>query len=146
MWYNAIMAGLLKSPIHAVVSKNIMLISYTGRKSGIEYTTPVNYWPVNEGDEVLLLTTSKAERVWWRNFLGEQPAAVQLRGKRIEALGTVVDDRTEKERLFRALFTQHPQIGRYFQIAVDGNHQPIADDVERTARQTILVCFVLSKA
>ena len=146
MWYNVIMAGLLKSPIHAVISKNIMLISYTGRKSGIEYTTPVNYWLVNDGDKKLLLTTSKAERVWWRNFLGEQPAALQLRGKRVEALGTVVDDRTEKVRLFWALFTQHPQIGRYFQIALDRNHQPIADDVERTAGQTILVCFVLSKA
>ena len=145
MWYNSIMEWLLKSPIHGVVSKNMMLISYTGQKSGQEYTTPVNYWQVSDKDEGLLLTTSKPDRVWWRNLKGDQPVVLRLRGKSIKTLGTVVEDVEEKGKLFRKLFTQYPGIGRYFQVALDGNNQPVAEDIERTAAQTVLVSFVLTK-
>jgi len=146
MWYNSIMESLLKSPIHGVVSKNMMLISYTGRKSGQEFTTPVNYWQVSDRDTGLLLTTSKPDRVWWRNLRGGRPIVLQLCGKRINALGTLVEDVNEKERLFEVLFTQNPGIGRYFQVALDGNNQPVAEDIERTALQTILISCVLSNA
>lgn len=145
MWYNSIMEWLLKSPMHGVVSKNMMLISYTGQKSGQEYTTPVNYWQVSDKDEGLLLTTSKPDRVWWRNLKGDQPVVLRLRGKCIKTLGTVVEDVEEKGKLFRKLFTQYPGIGRYFQVALDGNNQPAAEDIERTAAQTVLVSFVLTK-
>ena len=145
MWYNSIMEWLLKSPMHGVVSKNMMLISYTGQKSGQEYTTPVNYWQVSDKDEGLLLTTSKPDRVWWRNLKGDQPVVLQLRGKSINALATVVEDVEEKGKLFRKLFTQYPGIGRYFQVALDGNNQPAAEDIERTAAQTVLVSCVLTK-
>jgi hypothetical protein len=146
MWYNSIMESLLKSPMHGVVSKNMMLISYTGRKSGQEFTTPVNYWQVSDRDTGLLLTTSKPDRVWWRNLRGGWPVVLQLCGKRINALGTLVEDVNEKERLFGVLFTQNPGIAGYFQVALDGNNQPVAEDIERTALQTILTSCVLSNA
>ena len=144
MWYNSIMEWLLKSPMHGVVSKNMMLISYTGRKSGQEYTTPVNYWQVSDNDEGLLLTTSKPDRVWWRNLKGGRPVVLRLRGKSITALGSAVEDVDEKGKLFKKLFTQYPGITSYFQVALDGNNQPVAEDIERTAAQTILVCCVLT--
>jgi hypothetical protein len=34
---------VLRSPAHGVVSKTILLITFTGRKSGKTYTTPVSY-------------------------------------------------------------------------------------------------------
>jgi len=142
MWYNSIIEWLLKSPMHGVVSKNMMLVSYTGRKSGLEYATPVNYWQVNDGDEGILLTTSKSERVWWRNLRGDRPVVLQLRGVSMNALGTVVEEFNEKERLFGVLFTQNPGIGRYFKVALDDNNQPINEDVERTAADTVLVRFM----
>jgi len=48
MWYNPIMKWILGSPLHRVVSKSTMLVTFTGRKSGKQYTIPVNY--VREGD------------------------------------------------------------------------------------------------
>jgi len=142
MWYNSIMEWLLKSPIHGVVSKNMMLVSYTGRKCGQEYATPVNYWQVNDGDKGILLTTSKPERVWWRNLRGDRPVDLQLSGISMNALGTVVEEVNEKERLFGVLFTQNPGIGRYFKVALDGNNRPVKEDVERTATHTVLVKFI----
>ena len=40
---NAGMRFILRSPLHGMVSKTITLISFTGRKSGKAYSTPVSY-------------------------------------------------------------------------------------------------------
>ena len=52
MWYNGIIKGLLRSPLHRLMSTSTLLITYTGRKSGQVYTTPVNY--VQKGQDVLI--------------------------------------------------------------------------------------------
>ena len=44
MWYNSIMSALLRSPFHGMLSSQMLLIKVTGRKSGRQYTTPVNYF------------------------------------------------------------------------------------------------------
>jgi len=38
---NKFPALLLRSPLHALVSKSTLLITFTGRKSGKKYTTPI---------------------------------------------------------------------------------------------------------
>jgi hypothetical protein len=37
------MKRLLRSPLHGIVGRSFMLITFTGRKSGRAYTTPVQY-------------------------------------------------------------------------------------------------------
>lgn len=57
--YNPLMKWVLRSPLHGMVSKNFMLITFTGRRSGKVYTTPVNY--VREGDGITVF--SKPNRI-----------------------------------------------------------------------------------
>lgn len=64
MWYNKPMAWLLRSPFHAFISGGILLLTYQGRKSGRQYSTPVNY----SLEEDVYRVVSLRERVWWRNF------------------------------------------------------------------------------
>ena len=66
MWFNPIIQWLLRSPLHLMVSKNMMLMTYTGRKSGKIYTTPMNYLAIGEA----FYTISTRERRWWRNLRG----------------------------------------------------------------------------
>src|SRR5262249_17743027 len=40
---NPVIRALLRSPVHGLMSKSLMLITFTGRKSGRRYTTPVRY-------------------------------------------------------------------------------------------------------
>jgi hypothetical protein len=54
MWFNPLMAGLLRSPLHALISHNTMLITVRGRKTGRALTTPVNY--VRNDDELLTVS------------------------------------------------------------------------------------------
>ena len=41
--YNPIVAGILRSPLHGVMSKSVMLLTYRGRRSGRIFTTPISY-------------------------------------------------------------------------------------------------------
>ncbi len=60
MWFNPIMAGVLRSPLHGLLSQSFMLIRVTGRKSGRMISTPVNY--VRDGSA--LWVTSQRQRRW----------------------------------------------------------------------------------
>ncbi len=66
MWYNGIMLWLLQSPLHGMLSRNMMVINYTGRKSGKVYRLPISYKKIDE----ILLTVSYKHRTWWRNLRG----------------------------------------------------------------------------
>lgn len=87
MWFNPLMGCLLRSPFHGIVSKQMMLITYTGRKSGKTYTTPVNY--VRAGD--MFLTLSYQQRTWWRNLRGGAPVILRVQGQDYKALAEVCE-------------------------------------------------------
>ncbi|MBI5053342.1 MAG: nitroreductase family deazaflavin-dependent oxidoreductase [Chloroflexi bacterium] len=80
--YNPLVRFVLRSPLHPFVSKSILLISFTGRKSGKPYSTPINY--AMEGDTITLI--SKRSRTWWKNLQGGAPVTVIVRGQ--ERCGT----------------------------------------------------------
>lgn len=61
---NDFMAWVLRSPLHGILSKGMMLITVTGRKTGKKYTLPVEYF---EADGFLWIVTSR-DRTWWRNL------------------------------------------------------------------------------
>lgn len=53
---------LLRSPLHGIMSDNVILVTFTGRKSGKRYVTPVSY--VREGNTITFLTHGS----WWKTL------------------------------------------------------------------------------
>ena len=43
MWFNPIVIGLLRSPLHGVMSASTALFTLRGRQSGRSITLPANY-------------------------------------------------------------------------------------------------------
>ncbi|MCB0144872.1 MAG: nitroreductase family deazaflavin-dependent oxidoreductase, partial [Caldilineaceae bacterium] len=77
---NPMMKFILQSPLHRIASSQIMLITVTGRKSGKQYTTPVNFVEIDDfEDEGLLSVVSHQHRTWWRNLRGGAPVTIVLR-------------------------------------------------------------------
>ncbi len=74
---NPMMKWLLASPLHFIVSNHYLLITFTGCKSGHEYTTPVQY--AQAGNDLLIITS--AIYIWWRNLRGGAPVTIRLRGQ-----------------------------------------------------------------
>jgi len=84
--FNRMMKLILRSPLHGLVSRRTMLVTFTGRRSGKQYTTPVNY--VRDGDTITLF--SRRERRWWKNLRGGAPVSVRVRGQELKGVGEVV--------------------------------------------------------
>ncbi len=129
MWYNPLIAWLLRSPFHGLVSKNTMLVQYTGRKSGKAYAVPVNYVVDKYG---CLVTISYRERAWWRG-LHDAMVTLRLRGREVPARAEVL---TDDEHVAEALLTavqDNPSYQRFLDIRQDSTGQPLKADVLRAA-------------
>lgn len=140
MWYNGIMAGILKSPFHALLSKNTLLLVYTGRRSGKVFETPVNY--VRMGDELLI--TSQRQRTWWRNFISGGPVRVWLAGEQVNARAIAQVDPAEVAQSLETYLTAAPQIARFFQVGLDEQGHPKSAEVQLAARSRVTVRILFS--
>jgi deazaflavin-dependent oxidoreductase (nitroreductase family) len=139
MWFNPIIAWLLRSPLHFFVSKNMMLISFTGRKSGKHYTTPVNYWRMTDEGGDYLGTTSQKDRSWWRNLRGGAQVSLRLQGVDRIANAEVIEDEQAVAQYFQALLMHVPNMSRYYNIGLDENGQPIQEDVAQTVKERVFI-------
>jgi hypothetical protein len=59
---NPVAKLILSSPLHGVMSRRLMLITFTGRRSGKRFTTPISY--VQDGDALLFGVGGP----WWKNL------------------------------------------------------------------------------
>ncbi|MGH3724539.1 MAG: hypothetical protein ACRDUS_10495 [Mycobacterium sp.] len=75
-WVNKTVRGLLRSPLHSVLSRNIALFTFTGRKSGNEYNVAATY--VLDGDVLTVFT----DRAWAKNLRDGRPVMALVRGKK----------------------------------------------------------------
>jgi len=141
MWINSIMAWLLKSPLHSLVSKNMLLITVTGRKSGKLISTPTAY--LREGNTLWLVSNRTSK--WWRNLRGGANATVVLSGKSILGHGSVIEDEhAVAQRLFEN-FKKDARGAKFSQVRVDENGVPSLEDCERTAQKMLAVKIDLSQ-
>jgi hypothetical protein len=75
---NRAIALLLRSRLHPLVSRQLTLITVTGRRSGREHTLPVAY---SESEQRLTIPVMWPERkLWWRNLSDGAPVRLRLRG------------------------------------------------------------------
>ena len=63
-------AALVRSPrVGAIIGRGIVLLTYTGRRSGRTFTIPVGY---RRSDDRITIPVEFADaKNWWRNFLDD---------------------------------------------------------------------------
>jgi hypothetical protein len=85
---NGLVAALLRSRFHAVASKGLMLVCWSGRQSGRRFSIPVGYQ--RDGDGLIVLISKPGSKTWWKNFRSPWPADLHVRGERHTAMGELV--------------------------------------------------------
>lgn len=135
MWYNTLIAWLLRSPLHGILSGSMLLLSYTGRKSGRLFRVPVNY--AETGDH--LLVTSQRDRNWWRNFLPEGPANIHLKGQEKPVNAQAVTAPEAVAAQLGEYLAARPQWARYFDVSLDTQGHPLPADLERAAHSRVVI-------
>ncbi|HEX8005946.1 MAG TPA: nitroreductase/quinone reductase family protein [Trebonia sp.] len=117
---NVPMRAVLGLPFRTPLSGNLMLISYTGRKTGKAYRQPVSY--ARDGD--VLLTPGGGR---WTLNLGEgRPIRIRLRGREVQARPELVRDPEGVERLLGVITSENPRAARFVPIPrrADGRLDP----------------------
>ena len=100
---NVPMRAVLSLPFPTPLSANLMLLSYTGVKSGKAYRQPVSY--ARDGETLL---TPGGGR-WTLNLKGGRKVTLRLRGRTVPAHADLVSDPAEVERLLGVIAVGNPR-------------------------------------
>ena len=133
---NPIMKFFLRSPAHGLWSRSIMLITFTGRKSGRTFTTPVRY--VETEGTVRCFTMQ--ENQWWRNLRGGADVVLRIRGvdRPYRAIAIHDDPATIRQWLVNYL-EQFPQDADYHEIRLTSDKRLDPDDLDKAISHAVVV-------
>ena len=79
MWriINPLVVLIARSPIHLLVSTQILVTQFNGRKSGKQYRVPVSF---HKNENTYTCVTLRSN-LWWKNLIDLERADVWLKGK-----------------------------------------------------------------
>jgi len=113
-----------------------MLITFTGRKSGRVFTTPVRYV---ETDGVIRCFTS-SENMWWRNLRGGAEVILRVRGKDLTYQATAIENNPQEVRKWLVYYLDlFPQGAAYHDIKLNADKTLLEKDLEAASRNAIVV-------
>ncbi|MGY1829341.1 nitroreductase/quinone reductase family protein [Geodermatophilus sp. SYSU D01180] len=99
--------ALARGPAHRVLGRHLVVLGYTGRRTGRRYELPVMVAPA--GADLVVLVGGAAGKTWWKNLDGE-PRHVSVRrdGRvlafRARLLRPGTPGRDDAVRAYRAAF------------------------------------------
>jgi len=113
-----------------------MLITFTGRKSGRQYTTPVRYF--RDSETVRCFTS--AENQWWRNLRGGADVVYRIEGRDSRYRAKAIEnDPEEVKKWLRYYLGLFPQDAAYHDIRLSRDKSLVQEDLEKASRSAILV-------
>ena len=115
---NPRIAWLLRSPLHPLLDRWLLMLRVTGRRTGRQYWIPVGYQ--RDGDSITVLVSKAPRKQWWRNYRNPGPVDVLLRGRSIRGRAHVVPTESAAfQEAFERTLSRMPGLGRQFGIRYD---------------------------
>ena len=131
---NKTMKFILRSPLHGMISKYLTLITFTGRKSGKTYTTPVSY--SQQDDQVTIFTHAN----WWKNLGSGAQVSLRLRGRELQGMAQPV---AEDKQAVAVALTDHlrksPYDAKFYDVTLGEDGSPSAADVEKAVQTVTMI-------
>lgn len=128
------MKFVLRSPLHGMVSKTVLLITFTGRKSGKNYSIPVSY--SQTGDQVSIFSHA----AWWKNLCSNAPVTLRIQGREIQGLAEpVAEDKQAIATGLAAHLRKVPSDARYYGVTFDDQGIPNTEEVEKAVQTVVMV-------
>ena len=138
---NPIVVALARSFLHRLVSHQVVVLGFSGRRSGRRYTLPVSY--LRRDGEVLCMTDRNG--IWWRNLQGAVPVQLTLNGRSVSAIAQVEVEDDQQVAAALRLFCLRSRISAYFAgVGFDSDGEPKSADLVRAAEQHVLITLTLT--
>lgn len=134
---NPFVRVILKSPIHFILSHQILLFRVTGRKSKKIYEIPASYAHINDA----LVCVTLRENLWWKNFIDIEDQEIYFKGKKINKKISInySDDNFVRTKLKELI--EHNPIDAFFAgVKLDRNKVPNSEDLDKAAKlHTVII-------
>jgi deazaflavin-dependent oxidoreductase (nitroreductase family) len=134
---NPFMVALLRSKLHRVASKNFILLTVTGRKSGRSYTLPVTRHEQLDGSLVV-----SAAGDWRHNLQTGAEVRVTLDGRERTARVTPVQDPEQAAEVFAGLLARSS--ARDVGVKVNVDRSPTPDEIKPVLTHRVIAYLTLS--
>lgn len=139
-YFNPIARGILSSRFHGVMSRRLMLLTFTGRRTGRSYTTPVSY--VRDGSALLVPSAGR----WKRNLGDRRPARVQLCGEWLEVTSEVITELDALTGILGRMLNLNPTIALFTGIWKGSDGRPDLSALDRARNRGFAVVRLQLKA
>jgi hypothetical protein len=131
---NAVIGGLLRSPLHGLLSSSTLVLSFRGRKTGKQYTFPVGYY-AHEGDNVAVIPLHP----WWKNLQGNVPVTIWLKGRQYAGTADATQGDDATVNALEKLIHDSANLIRVYHIERGADGQPDPEQVRQVAQALALV-------
>ena len=133
---NPLTRAIARSPLHPLISDNIVVLIFPGIKSGRIYSIPVSYLETSDKEMVCL---TDRPYIWWRNLINNKNIQILLRGK---LLNTNVEVEFENDNLIAEKLKEmclHSKVDAYFANVKFKNNVPIEEDIIAASSKMTLI-------
>lgn len=133
--FNWLIRAVLRSPLHRLLSDDLLVLTCNGRRSGRRMRLPLSY-VARDGHLYLCTRNSR----WWRNLRGDAVVELRLRGRLVAARATVLDASSDEALAGLRLFVTHnPRTGERLYAVRRGDDGPREGDLVREVRRSTVV-------
>ena len=131
---NKMISRILRSPLHGVLSKSTLVLSFRGAKSGKQFTFPVGYYDL-QGKNLFVIPLHR----WWTNLRGNVPVTIWLKGRKYQGVADASqgDERTVQE--LQRLIGASANLIRLYKIPHNAQGQLDHDRLSQVAHALPLV-------
>src|SRR5262249_49815913 len=139
---NPFVSTILRSPLHGILSRDVLLLTFTGRRSGKRITIPVGY--TRDGETLTVFST----HAWWKNLRGGASVAIRLEGRLRTARAEPTDDRATVLAEVRRYLDRYGVRGAGTRIGVvfDPSHVFMRDELARGLSSLAVIHLTLAPA
>jgi hypothetical protein len=136
---DAFVGAILRSPLHGLLSKSMLLLAYTGRQSGKRYQRPLGYR--RDGDVVTLV----AGNSWWLNVRDGAPVTLRLAGAELRGFAVPVEERRQAADALMAFVEKNPHLARMYNVILTRDGRPDRGSVEVAVNTLVVVLVTLER-
>jgi hypothetical protein len=119
-------------------SKTLMMLEFTGRRSGRSYSFPVGY--MQNGQTLFCYSPFS----WWRNLQGGAPVTVVLRGDKLRGVADVCTDTDQIATGLDTYLRHNPGDARFYKVKLDKDRRPIPQHIAQAAKDNVQIRIDLS--
>jgi F420H(2)-dependent quinone reductase len=124
MWFrnrlvNPLVRWLVRSRLHPLLSRSLVILSYQGRRTGRWRSLPCMY--ARDGQDLYIVPGQPDRKVWWRNLRQPTPVRLRLQGRDLEGTATASSDPEAVAAGLRRYLARYPKAAKSLAVRLDPN-------------------------